>query len=79
MTNPPSEAIRFDAIRLLAAAASSEHALLADLAAHLDIRMPEVVPLARRTLADCGGAGNWREARAEAECRLRRQCRGRSW
>lgn len=72
------EHIRFGAARILSIASSNAPATLHEIAVALRIHESFLSPalrLARRTLACSVGAGNWREARAEAEARLR--CRER--
>lgn len=70
----PRQRDRYDAAHLLALAASNGNATLTDIAtaAGIDVtRRPAPLRLARRALSSSVGAGNWREARAEAEARLR--------
>jgi hypothetical protein len=68
------EAIRFAAARVLSIGASDRHAMLEAIAFELGVSKmyrAAAIRLARATLSLSGGAGNWREARAEAEARLR--------
>lgn len=62
----------YDATHLLALASSNEPSTLVDLCKQLGvIARPKMLRLARSALARSVDAGNWREARAEAEAKLR--------
>lgn len=65
---------RFLAARMLSVAASSEPMQLRDIAVALRVdprAHKRLVRIAQRELSRSVGAGNWREARAEAEAALR--------
>lgn len=70
------QSTRYTAIHLLALAASAEQRLTLDEIADalgIDNYRNAPVKLARRYLAESVGAGTWREARAEAEARIRHE------
>lgn len=66
-----AQATRYVAIQILAIAASGTGETLDEIAEAIGIDRAAPVHLARRTLADAVGVGNWRETRAEAAARLR--------
>lgn len=72
MPMTPEQSTRYDAIHLLAIAASGKGETLAEIAEQLGHeRRTAPVVLARKAIVASIGAGNWREVRAEAEARLR--------
>lgn len=76
MASARHDNIRRYAARVLSIAASNSDETLEAIARQLEIDksiIAAVVRLARTTLSSSVDAGNWREARAEAEARLRRR------
>lgn len=67
-----AQSTRYIALHILAIAASNDSCQLNEIAIRLGLaRSHAPVRLARSALGNSCGAGNWREARAEAEAKLR--------